>query len=494
MLKARTARIHEQMNALAEKNSIEIKKIDIGTPLLPIAKKEFQKGIFPERKDNQIVAIFKQLGYGRCWNFSKNKKVLEPKIRRTYHYTVYHYDIYFGLGSHTINTYLPNNVRGYFNQHNWILQRLKRLKHYDANVKMYHNSFQDIGSNDPYRFQKLCDSITFQDIQHYDHDWIKRLWPELYCSRYRTYINELEYCGNLIFKQKKFLNHFYINRCMAAYELGLPQHLSFLFNRRIDKRYRYPYKTQLKIVATKPSLKLKYKTSQYKEYIKDRDLRPEVTLNNPSDLGLTKQEFDRMRKMGREILEHGMSIQQPVNPDWITQELGHNPFKPVTVKKKQLAGLNVSDERLRSVFQCFSQQNLVGFSMREVTDFVNLDLGTSLESPLKLSQVSYVVRKLRGHGIVEKLEGKNRYQFTPSGHCFARMFVTVIEKVIFPFVKNVETSSPEGFPSPQSREKVTSRSNYLTKLSVLYNQLDDVLYRLVTHVDIDVNRFASAVT
>jgi len=471
------------MENLAEENTIEIKKIDIGTPLLPIAKEEFQKGQFPQRKDNQIVAIFKQLAYGRSWNFSKTKEVLEPKIRRTYHYTVYHYDLNFGLGSHTINTYLPNTVRGYFNQHNWILQQLKCRKQFDDNVKMYYNSFQDIGSNDPYRFQELCDSLAFHHIQHYDRDWIKRLWPGLYPSHYKTYVYELEYCGNLIFKQKAFLNHFYINRCMAAYELGLPEHLSFLFNRRLDRRYKYPFKTQLKIVGTKPSLKLKYKGTQYKEYIKDHDLRGEVTSNNPGDLGLTKQDFNGIRKRSREILVNGMSIQQPVNPDWITQELGHNPFKPVTVKKKQLAGIKVNDERLRSVLRCFSQQNLAGFSMREITEFVNLDLGISLETPSKLSQVSYIVRKLRGHGIVEKLFGRNRYQLTPSGRCFARMFVTVIERVIFPFVANVYQKSRF---HQKSSKKVTHRSSYLVELGVLYDRLDIALSQLVSHVDIDV--------
>jgi hypothetical protein len=273
---------------------------------------------------------------------------------------------------------------------------------------------------------------------------------------------------------------------MAAYELGLPEHLSFLFNRRLDRRYKYPFKTQLKIVGTKPSLKLKYKGTQYKEYIKNHILRNEVTSNNPGDLGLTKQDFNGIRKRSREILENGMSIQQPVNPQWITQELEHDPFKPVIVKKKQLAGINVNDEGLRSVLRCFSQQNLAGFSMREITEFVNLDLGLSLITPLKISQVRYIVRKFRGHFIVEKLFGRNRYQLTPTGHCFARVFVTIVDKVFLPFNANVYQKSRS---YQKSSKKVTDRSSYLAKLGVLYDQLDASLSRLVSHVDIDVGSF-----
>ena len=484
-LKARTARLHENIQNLAKQNTIGIKTIKIGTNLLDIAKKDFQRQPIQEN-ENTVVSIFKQLAYGNCWNFNTKKKRIERKVRRVYHYTVYHFDRDFGLGSHTINTYLPNTIRGYFNQHNWILQQLKRKHLFNDDIKMYYNSFQSIGDIDPINFQKICNSLTFEHIRDYDFIWIRKLWPELDAMLYDSYISELEYCSNIIFKQKAFLNQFYINRCMAAYELGLPEHLSFTFNRRIDRRYKNPLKTKLKIVESKPSLKYHYKKEQRKQYLKDKDMRDEVTINNSYDLGLKKQDFDGMRDAGREILERGMSIQQPVNPKWITKELGHNPFDHVMVKQKWIPGLKMSDDRLRSILKGFLQLNIAGLSMRELTDFVNNDLGLS-ENPLKLSQVSYVVRKLRAHRIVEKLDGRNRYRLTPDGHCFARMFVSVIDKVVFPFIDNVQKYSRETGASKKSRKKIDVRSTYLAKLSVLYSQLDDALHQLLEHVDIDVD-------
>ena len=124
--------------------------------------------------------------------------------------------------------------------------------------------------------------------------------------------------------------------------------------------------------------------------------------------------------------------------------------------------------------------------MREITEFVNLDLGISLDSPVKISQVRYIVRKLRGHDIVEKLLGRNRYQLTVTGHCFTRMFVTVIAKVILPFSANVDQKSRS---YQKSSTKVTNRSSYLVQLGVLYDQLDTALSRLVNHVDIEVGSF-----
>ena len=194
IVKARTAHIHEQMEKLVEKNNLEIIKIDIGTNLLELATKEYRK-LQPTSDDSDfIVAIFKQQAYSKCITFDPKEKKLDRKIKRVYHYTVYHFDKDFGLGSHTLNTYLPNNIRGYFNQHNWILQQLKRQGLFNDDIKMYYNSFQDIGDLDPKKFQQICDSITYDNIRQYDRKWVWNLWPELNNLDYESFINEAEIC------------------------------------------------------------------------------------------------------------------------------------------------------------------------------------------------------------------------------------------------------------------------------------------------------------
>ena len=483
-VKARTARFHEQMEEIAKRKCIEIKKIDKRISLLELAKKELRKmEPIPDNEDS-IVAIFKHVAYGNSWNFNSKKKTLQRKPRRVYHYTVYHIDMDFGLGSHTLNTYLPNNIRGYFNQHNWIIQQLKHQGLYNDDIKMYYNSFQDIGTIDHDNFQSLCDSITYDQVLEYDCKWISALWSELGFLPYRSYINEAEFCSNLIFKQKSFLNRFYLNHILFAYDLSLPENLSFIFNRRIDKRYKNPFKTNLRIVETKPCLKVSYKSQQYKEYLKNLDLRSESTVNNAMDLGLNKSDLKGIRDKCRDINERAIGIQQPVDPNWIRQELDHNPFERVKVGEKWIAGIKINDEKIVAVMKGLSQSKPMGISMRGITDFVNEDQGKSSDDGFKLPQIGYVLRKLRAHDLAGKVKGKNLYRLTHIGSCFVKMFISTIEKVILPLTSNIQRLAKGPRCIKNKYQAANNKKCFLKNLNVIYKSIERNITDLFDHLDV----------
>jgi len=483
-VKARTALIHEQMEQLAKDNNLEIIMLDIGNSLLEPATKAFQKLQPIPENQNRIVAIFKQQDYANCWNFHSKEKVLRRKVRRVYHYTVYHFDPAFGLGSHTLNTYLPNNVRGYFNQHNWLVQQLKHQDRFNDDIRMYYNSFQDIGTIDPHWFQGLCDSLSYRDIYRYDMKWIRILWPELNRLDYRSYIDEAELCSNIVFKQKSFLNNFYINNTISAYELAQPENLSFVFKRRIDRRYRNEFKTKLSIVETKPCLKATYKRQQYKEYIKQNALRCESTVNNASDLNLKKQDLKGIRKACKAINERAMSISEPINPNWVRQDLDHNPFERTIIGEKWIPGLRIDDEKTASVMKGLHHHNVVGMTMRDLTDFVNQDRGLSPEECFSLPRIGYAVRKLRAHGLAEKINGKNLYRLTPAGHCFVRMFLLVVDKIVLPFTKNVFQNSQGPRISHKEYVPAESKADYLSKLDEIYASLEKNITGILDILDV----------
>ena len=483
-VKARTNHIHEQMEKLAKEEGIEIKKIDTRVNLLQLAMKDLKKlEPIPDGED-RIIAMYKQLAYCNSWNFNTEKNVLQRKIRRVYQYSAYHFDRDFGLGSHTLSTYLPNNIRGYFNQHNWMIQQLKQQGLYNDDIKMYYNSFQDIGTIDPEKFQSLCDSISYDHIWKYDLKWISTLWPDIESLPYRSHFNEIEFSSNLIFKQKNFLNRYYLNHIIYAYDLSLPEKLSLIFKRRIDKRYKYPFKTKLSIVETKPCLKVTYKSNQLKEYIKNHDHRTELTINNPTDFGLKKTDLDGIRNVSRGINQRAMSIQQSVDPNWIHQELDHNPFERIKVKEKWIPGIKINDEKMTSVMKGLIKTEVNGQMMRDLTDFVNQDQGLQGDCAFTISQISYAVRKLRGHGLVEKLEGKNRYRPTPAGIPFFLMFLRVTEKVIFPFAKNIMRLANKSKYFRTEYEPANTKADHLKKLNSIYKSIEKRIMELFDCLDI----------
>ena len=110
--------------------------------------------------------------------------------------------------------------------------------------------------------------------------------------------------------------------------------------------------------------------------------------------------------------------------------------------------------------------------MRELTNFVNLDLGKSEEDCFKLSQISYAVRTLRGHGLAEKIEGKNLYRLTPAGHGFVRMFLSVTDKIVLPFTKNVIRLSKEPRYFRKEYQSSKAKADNLSKLNDVYSAID----------------------
>jgi hypothetical protein len=301
---------------------------------------------------------------------------------------------------------------------------------------------------------------------------------------YQSYINEAELCSNVAFKQKSFLNNFYTNHAISAYDLSHPDNLSFVFDRRIDRRYKNTFKTKLQIVETKPSLKFKYKSQQYKEYLKSQVLRCESTVNNAMDLGLRKKDLKGIRSKCKSINERCISVQQPVDPNWIQQNLDHNPFDRVLVGEKWMPGIKINDKKMASVMKALLTSNVIGIKMRDLTDHVNYDQGRPIENCYTLSRIGYAVRILRGHGLAVKVENKNLYRLTPAGLAFARMFLQVTEKIVFPFMKNVIAMSKDPRYFRKEYQPADSKSDALSKLNEVYMRIERGLNDLFDHFDI----------
>jgi hypothetical protein len=296
--------------------------------------------------------------------------------------------------------------------------------------------------------------------------------------------DEAELCSNIVFKQKSFLNNFYINNTISAYGLSQPENLSFVFKRRIDRRYRNEFKTKLSIVETKPCLKATYKHQQYKEYVKQNALRCESTVNNASDLDLKKQDLSGIRETCKAINERSLSIREPVDPNWIRQELDHNPFERTIVGEKWIPGLRIDDAKMASVMKGLHKHNVVGMRMRDLTDFVNQDRGLSVERSFSLPRISYAVRKLRAHGLAEKISGKNLYRLTPAGHCFVRMFLLVVDRVVLPFTRNVIRNIGESRISRKEYVPGDSKADYLSKLNEMYASLEKDITGILDILDV----------
>ena len=104
-----------------------------------------------------------------------------------------------------ISTYFPFNARVCLNQHEWLARRLTTE---GIRFRKAANAF--VQCSDPERLQQLADGLTPADLEIPIQCWLRELVP-FYASSdpnlivdrvYRLFFSQVEYCTNLIFKER----------------------------------------------------------------------------------------------------------------------------------------------------------------------------------------------------------------------------------------------------------------------------------------------------
>lgn len=432
----KTKWFHSRMKEIASEHSAPAITVDKDANKLELAN-QFLETRRSNGFETGVICILRSLEWRCSWNYNL-RFGLRRIPRRVYQYYIYVYDdIFGGPGYFKLNSYLPMQIEGYFNQHNWAERYLNKE---GIDYEMYFNSFQRVDMDNE-EFQELLDSLNYQDIQNYNRKWIEYFLPPLQ-NRYETFIRQSEYCSNIHFTDREFLKNWYTQDILRNYTLSKPDTLSFIFKRRIDKRYKGQFQTKIKLVETKPSLKVQYKSTQNKDYIKDHDLRTETTINNPSDFNLGKQDYEKLRELCREINRNSHLARETIDPKWIAKNLDNNPFESKTIGKKRFPSIDLDNPRIVSVMKAFQQKKhrIRGCMNKDVREFVKDDMGVE---KYNAQQCIYDIGKLRAHDLVRKDKGHNRYFLTTFGELFMRLCIIIKDFIVTPFTGMLETLTGE---------------------------------------------------
>lgn len=424
------------------------------------------------------VCILKDLEWSRSWNLTK-RYGFEIKPRRVYQYYIYVQDKLFGgPGYFKINTYLPLQIEGYFNQHNWAQMYLDRE---GIDYRMYYNSFQNVGM-DQEEFQKILDRLSFQDIKNYNLRWIKRVFPEWF-KQYDVFMKQTEFCSNIHFRDRKFLREWYTQYSIKNWEAGRPDNLSFVFNL---KRFLEKGEIKFRSYEGVPSEKVQHKSNQIKGYVKGCNLRIESTVNNPRDINCSKQDYAEVRDESREMNRRFHTVREGVDANWVAGTLTTNPFLSKTSSngKKRFPKVDLTDDRIIAAMKVFMQEKYAvnGLMNKDVREFIGYESG---DVKYNAQMANYDIRKLREHGIVEKESGHNRYHLTGFGRMFVKAFTVLDEKVIKPFVKRADSIAGEVKKTAEKTKKDLT-GNFHKLLHKRYMNLEKAMIELLQFTGIDV--------
>lgn len=354
------------------------------------------------------------------------------------HYYFYILDEEFGLFFIKVCTYLPFEVKVCFNGHEWAKQQLRQA---GIGFEPLTNGF--LSCDDPVRLQAICHQLNAEQIQALFDRWVEQLpWPLTAEQRAAGYghqlsIWQLEVSRTQVFADPEQGRALVESLIRDNLDLGRPDRVSLLFERRVTKRTPSEFHTRVIRQGVLPSIRIRYKHSALKQYFKDgRALRTEMMINNPKDFdvnrGLTN--FSTLIELGRQfnsrLLEQERISQDCFVPLDEMRRLGQST---VSEDGQRASALRFGDRRVMALMAALARLAYIPGELanRTLRQAVAELLGVPPEA-YSGAQMSYDLRRLRLKGLIVRIPHSHRYTLTELGVKVVIFFTKLYERLFRP--------------------------------------------------------------
>lgn len=382
----------------------------------------------------------KALGY-KCRRADHGTKVWFEYSRQSVcviHYYFYILDPEFGLFFIKVCTYMPFEVKVCFNGHEWAKQQLRKE---GIAFEPLSNGF--LSCANPTRLQDLCHQLNAARVQALFDRWVDQLpWPLSPAERAAGYghqlsVWQLEVCRTQVFLDPEQGRALVESLIRDNLDLGRPDRVSLLFERRVTKRTPSEFHTRVVREGVLPTIRIRYKHSALKQYLKDsRALRTEMMINNAQDFDLNRglSNLDRLVALGhrvnRRLLELECLSQDCFPPLDTVRHLGQSTLTP---EGQRASALHFGEQRVMAVLAALARLAYVPQAIRNGTlrPAVAQLLGVPL-AEYGSAQMTYDLRRLRLKGLLQREPHSHRYTLTDLGAKVVTFFTKLYERLFRP--------------------------------------------------------------
>jgi hypothetical protein len=309
------------------------------------------------------------------------------------------------------------------NGHEWAKQQLRRD---GIAFQALDNGFRWCA--EPERLQQVCDTLSPADVQAFFERWLERLpWPLSAADRaagyrHRLSLWQVEVSLTQVFDEPSWGRRLFEHVIRDNLDLGRPDRVSLLFPTRLTRATPAPpfgYRTRVITRGVQPSLHVDFKRSHVKQYFKEGwALRTETTFNDPTDVQPTKAlaTLPNLRQVGQQINTRLLDTERLAHDALPHSSLVDQLQRPRIVGGQRIAGLRLSDGRVLALLQALCQvaPRPLGFRHRDLRPIVAGLLGRDLEH-YSAGAMTYDLRRLRVHGLIQRVPHSFRYTLTAGG-------------------------------------------------------------------------------
>lgn len=344
-------------------------------------------------------------------------------VRRTSmvnHFYFYGLDSDFGPFFLKVCTYFPYNAKLCINGHEYVKRQLAKE---GIAFEALDNGI--LSCANPRRLQQLCDGLSAAKVDALLRKWLRRL-PHPFTAkdraagyRYDVSILQAEFSLTQVLDRPLSGRIFFEEVIRENLDLGRPDQVQLIFDRRVTKRTPGRFRTRVLTEGVTPSLHVDYKHSRIKQYHKEgRALRTETTVNDTRDFGIGKRlcNLPALRRLGFQANRRLLDVQRLSHDCLIGEDAFRRVNEPAVVDGQRASGLRFAEPLVQALFSALLVFRLLprGFSNRELRDHWAPLLGKTSQS-ITPGQMTYHLRRLRLHGLIERVPKTHRYQLTDQG-------------------------------------------------------------------------------
>src|SRR5262245_60851953 len=361
----------------------------------------------------------------------RTEKRKNPKTGQTYPWIVrstamvnqfYFYGIDEDFGPFFLKfcTYFPYNAKLCINGHEYAKRQLAK-----EGIAFAALDNGILSCADPRRLQQLCDGLSGDKINALLRKWLARL-PHPFTAqdraagyRYELSILQAEFSLTQVLDRPLSGRIFFEEVIRENLDLGRPDQVQLVFGRRVSRQTPGRFRTRVLTEGVAPSLHVDYKRSRIKQYHKEgRALRTETTINDARDFRIGKRlrNLPALRQVGFQANRRLLDVQRISQDCAIGEDAFRRLNEPVIAESQRASGLRFADAAVQALLSALAVFRLLprGFSGRDLRDHWAPLLGKAPDD-MTMGQMGYHLRRLRLHGLIERIHGTHRYRVTRQG-------------------------------------------------------------------------------
>lgn len=371
------------------------------------------------------------------------------------HYYFYCVDENFGPFFLKFCSYFPYNAKLCLNGHEYAKRQLDRE---NISYQALDNGIQTCAN--PKRLRAICDGLSADQIDALLRKWLRRL-PHPFSARdrqagylYQISILQIELSLTQVLDRPVRGRIFFEDVIRENLDIGRPKQVQLIFDRAVTKKTPGSFRTRVITDGVIPSLHIDYKGTRIKQYHKEgQALRTETTINNARDFSIGKGlcNLPALRQIGFQANRRLLQTQRITHDCMLAEQTFQQLNQPHMVDGQRVSALRFADPMVQTIWNALLLFHLLpaGFSNRDLR--INLAaLRGQPEAQFTQGRMTYQLRRLRLHGLIERIPKTHRYRLTDFGFRVAVFCTRAYSRILRPGLGLVLPAT-SSFPCPLRR-------------------------------------------